>query len=322
VVGRIASILIVLLLAGMPPGGRAQERVTALARVDSTQYRIGDWIKVHVDLAHPKGVQWRSVVGDTINGFYVIERRPLARESDTNSSIELLFARYDSAAAVLPPLPFQYTVPGDSLARTVSTNPLLLTVRSVPVDTAKDIRDLKPPLSIPITVAELAFYAGIVLVIVTLGYLLYRWWMKRKTSVKGEEYIPPPRPAHIIALEELAALKEKKLWQKGEIKRYYSEVTEILRRYIENRYQLKALEETTDEILAGLSGIKLSGDLLRAVEKILYRADLVKFAKAQPGIHEHEEILTVVYDVVDRTKLVVMTPVPEPDAKAGVSSGN
>jgi hypothetical protein len=322
VVRRIANILVALLLAGIPLNVPAQESVTARARVDSTQYLIGDLIKVHVDLTHPKGSQLRSVVGDTINGFYVIERRPVAKQSDTNSSTELLFARYDSAAAVLPPLLFQYTVPGDSIARTVSTNPLLLTVRSVPVDTAKDIRDLKPPLSLPITLAEIAFYAGIVLVVVALGYLLYRWWNRRKKNVKGEEYAPPPRPAHIIALEELAALKERKLWQKGEVKRYYSEVTEILRRYIEHRYQLKALEETTDEILTGLAGIKLSGDLLRAVEKILHRADLVKFAKAHPGIPEHEEMMTVAYDVVERTKLIVMTPISEPEAKAGERSGS
>lgn len=319
---RTGKLLLAFLLVVVPQSGQAQQEVTARARVDSTQYLIGDWIKVHVGLIHPRGTQFRSVVGDTINGFHIVERLPVVTQNDTTSSTDVVVARYDSATAILPPLPFQYTLPGDSTVQTVSTNPLLLTVRSVPVDTAKDIHDVKPPLSVPITLAEIALYLGILLCATALGYGIYRWWKKRKQKVNGEEYVPPPRPAHIIALEELAALKEKKLWQKGEIKRFYSEVTEIFRRYVENRYQIKALEETTDEILGGLVSIKLSGDMLRATEKILRRADLVKFAKAQPGIPEHEEMLEVTYDIVERTKLVAMTPAAETEARAGVQSGS
>jgi hypothetical protein len=73
-----------------------------------------------------------------------------------------------------------------------------------------------------------------------------------------------------------------------------------------------ALEETTDEILTGLRSKKLDNGVLEETEKILRRADLVKFAKYQPAIPEHEEMMVVVYDVVDKTKVVATTAVAEP----------
>jgi hypothetical protein len=99
-------------------------------------------------------------------------------------------------------------------------------------------------------------------------------------------------------------LKEKRLWQQGLIKQFYSEATEIFRRYIENRYRQEALEQTTDEIVSGLLRLKMPGDLVGRAEETLRRADLVKFAKQVPGIPEHEQTLKFVYDFVDRTKIV------------------
>ena len=203
----------------------------------------------------------------------------------------------------------------------MSTNPLLLTVQTVRVDTTQDIRDVKPPLPIPVSLIEALIYVGCLVLIGLLVYAGYLLWKRSKRKTPGQVYVPPARPAHIIAFEELAALKEKQLWQMGKIKEYYSEVTEILRRYVENRYQIKALEETTDEILDGLAGVQIQGDVLRAVEKILRRADLVKFAKAQPGIPEHEEMIVITGDAVDRTKLVPPTEVATM-SRAGMHSGS
>jgi hypothetical protein len=193
-----------------------------------------------------------------------------------------------------------------------------VTVRTVPLDTTGEIRDVKPPFSIPISLEEILMYLGIAAAVTALGYLGYRVWDKRRRARAGEEYVPPPRPAHVIALEELAILKEKKLWQHGLIKQYYSEVTEIFRRYIENRFHQPALEETTDEILSGLSATGFPDDLLGTVAMILRRADLVKFAKHQPSITEHEEILATVYTVVDRTRVVALSPVTDGSSREAV----
>jgi hypothetical protein len=289
----------------------AAQQVSARARLDSTEFWIGDPIAIHIDLRHSKGLTIQPLVGDSTDGFAILGRSPLEPTSDTTGRMTVTAARYDSGDAVIPPLPFLYFLPGDTAQHYAQTNQLRVTVRTVPLDTTGEIRDVKPPFSIPISLEEILLYLGIAAAVTGLGYLGYRFWDKRKRVRTGEKYVPPPRPAHVIALEELAILKEKKLWQHGLIKLYYSEVTEILRRYIENRFHQPALEETTDEILSGLSATGFPGELLGTVEMILRRADLVKFAKHQPSIAEHEEILATVYTVVDRTKVVTLTPVTD-----------
>ncbi len=307
----------VMLLAASACQGFAQTP-TARASADSTDYRVGDAIRVHVALTFPKGIVLRPAIGDTLGGYTILERRPLVQRDDTSGSTEVVVSRYEQGSAELPPLPFEYSLPGDSVARTVATNPLVFNIHTVTVDTTKDIRDLKPPLSIPISLAEILLYLGILAAVALLVYVLYRLWKRRAQKTVADVPAAPSRPAHVIALEELAILKEKRLWQKGLIKEYYSEVTEILRRYIENRYTIKALEETTDEILAGLAESAMPGDVLRSLEKSFRRADLVKFAKAQPGISEHEEIMTTAYDTVERTKFV---PQPPAEVKTGDHGG-
>jgi hypothetical protein len=313
VVTRIPTPLGVLLVsvALFSSASGQATRLSAYARTDSSSYLVGDWITVRVDLVHPRGAVLRPVLGDSAGGFLVLERRPLVPTSDTTSSTAFVFAKYDSGLATIPPVDFAVVLPGDTASRTVSTNPVVLTVRTVAVDTSKDIRDLKPPMAIPVSLAEILLYGGGAVVVLALCYAAWRYWRRRKARKDGVPgYVPPPRPAHEIAFEQLALLKEKKLWQQGLTKQYYSEATEIFRRYLENRYTLQAMEETTDEILAGLRKLRFPDAMLGTADRILRRADLVKFAKFEPGIADHEEMIAVIHDFVDRTKIVQMTPVP------------
>jgi hypothetical protein len=197
------------------------QEVTARARVDSTGYLVGDIIAVHIDATHPRGTILKLAVGDTVDGFTVLGRSPFVRDSDTASSALLQIAKYDSGTAVLSPLDVVYSLPGDTALSQARTNPLILIVHTLAVDTSKAYKDLKPPLAIPFTLAEIALYAGIVLLVVAMAYFGYRYWKKRRQKAAGDVYVPPPRPAHIIALEELRRLKDKKLWQQGLIKEFY-----------------------------------------------------------------------------------------------------
>ena len=320
-VTRLRTALLLLSLAGgvLPAHG---QRLTAHAHADSSSYLVGDYINIRVDLLHPRGAALRTALGDSAGGFLVLQRKPITSTSDTTSTTAFVVAKYDSGLATFPPVDFLVTTPGDTAVRTVSTNPVVLTVRTVAVDTSKDFRDLKPPLSIPISLAEILTWGGIVLAAAVILYLLWRYLQKRKArrAARDSGYVPPARPAHEIAFEQLALLKEKKLWQQGLIKQYYSEATEIFRRYLENRYTLQAMEETTDEILGGLRKLRFPEPMIETADRILRRADLVKFAKFEPGIADHEEMLTVIHDFVDRTKIVHMTPVPAGEAKAAVDA--
>lgn len=296
-------VLFILALSGVfIPGVLAGQEVNVRARVDSTNYLIGDPILVHLDATHPKGASLKVAVGDTTEGFTILTRSPFVPSGETASSATLSIAKYDSGVAVLPPLEILYTLPGDTSLHHTTTNPLLLTVRTVAVDTSQAFKDVKPPLSIPITLAELALYVGIVVLVCALIFLGYKYWKRRQRTATGEVCVPPPRPAHIIALEELAKLKEQRLWQQGRIKEYYSGVSEIIRRYIENRFKLMALEQTTDEIMVGLKRLHIAQPVTGKIETLLQLSDLVKFAKYQPGLSEHEGMLGIAFEVVESTK--------------------
>ena len=285
--------------------------VDARARVDSTTYVIGDPITVHVEIAHRKATSFTMLVGDTVNGFYVLDRQPFQQTAETLAAARLTITKYDSGRAIFPGVPILYSVPGDTAPHTATTNPLLLTISTVAVDTTKEFKDVKPPLSISLTFAEIATYLGIILLISALVYFIYRYWKKKQAQKTGQVYVPPPRPAHTMALEELAMLKEKKLWQQGLIKEYYTEGTEIIRRYFERRYRFMALEQTTDEIMGDLRRHVQAPEVLSQTESLLRRADLVKFAKYQPGIPEHEKLMSDAFELVDKTKAIAHAPVAD-----------
>ena len=126
--------------------------------------------------------------------------------------------------------------------------------------------------------------------------------MRMKKS--GEVAIINPDPAHIIAFRQLKQLKEDKLWEKGNIKGYYTRLTEIVRQYLENRFKIFSMELTTVETLAELKKTGFREDeTYRKLRTVLTGADLVKFAKFNPEPSENELQFNYTWDFVDTTKL-------------------
>lgn len=293
--------LLLCLISSLPA---TAQTLAVKAWADSTAFVVGDAIRVHVEVSHPEKTRVTALVGDTLGAFHILSRDSVEEQSATSSVTSIVVATYDSGTAILPPLEFAYFTANDSTPKRVSSNPLIFSIRLVEVDTTAAIKDIKPVLSIPLTIAEWSLIVGTIVgaVLLVRGIIAYR---KRKQAEKPEEeYVPPPKAAHIVALEELALLKEKRLWQQGLIKPYYSEVTEIVRRYFEHRFGFQALEKTTDETMDDLRRYAIAHPVLEQTDRILRRADLVKFAKHQASIPEHEETLAVAYEIIDKTKVV------------------
>jgi hypothetical protein len=144
--------------------------------------------------------------------------------------------------------------------------------------------------------------AAIVLALVVwlLATLMYRYARKRETEVRVAPKIPP----HIVANKALVELNNRKLWQNGKYKQYYTALTSIIRVYISERWGVSALELTTDEIIVALSDIEMPHDSRMALVNLLRTADMVKFAKAQPEAEVNEECYTAAYYFVENTKVV------------------
>jgi hypothetical protein len=111
-------------------------------------------------------------------------------------------------------------------------------------------------------------------------------------------------PPHVWALKELDKLQNDKLWQTGEVKNYYSRLTDIARTYIELRYKIPAMEKTTDELMSSMHKGIMKQSLKKELNDVLTLSDFVKFAKAQPDFIENENSLKIVKDFIDKTKLI------------------
>lgn len=136
-----------------------------------------------------------------------------------------------------------------------------------------------------------------------LAFFLLRKKPIEETIITIEK---PKEPAHVIANKRLSKLKEEEIWKLGEIKKYQSELTFTLREYLENRYSIKALENTTDEIIKQIKKHGISSDNQTTVKEILQIADMVKFAKAKPSENIHENFLIKTSDFVSETKEIII----------------
>ena len=146
------------------------------------------------------------------------------------------------------------------------------------------------------------------------AYALHRWLAARGKRL-GDLFKPaPPLPPHVAAIQALEALHNQKLWQNNRHKQYYSGLTDILRTYIAARWDIGAMEMTSDEIIDAMRAEELPDKARMDLTAILRDADLVKFAKATPPAEENEADYLKAYYFVEETKPVEEeTPAGEAD---------
>lgn len=287
------------------------QRVKATARLDSTNILIGDQVKLFLEIDHPKNVNIEfPVVPDTLaNKIEVLNRTGIDTFAiDNNDEFQkqiqsYLITCFDSGSYRIPPQWFKIDLNG--IVDSIRSNGVTLNVYTMAIDTTKGPTDIKMPYDAPLTLKEVTPYIlGVILIGAIIFLILYS--IKRKKKGKPIFVRPekPKEPPHVIALRELDRIKNEKIWQKDKVKQYYSEVTDTLRRYIEDRYEIPAMEQTTDEIL---SSFKFRRDLLKEksytnLSRILSLADLVKFAKYTPLPDDNNLTLVDAYFFVNDTK--------------------
>ncbi|WP_235297277.1 hypothetical protein [Portibacter marinus] len=155
----------------------------------------------------------------------------------------------------------------------------------------------------PLKIQDFIPYLLMVLVPALLLYFGYQYWKKRKNGEEAPKiepivYIPPD----VKALTSLKALRQQELWQKGEIKQYQSELSHIIREYLEGRYDIHALESTTSDIIRSIKDRSFTETDQVKLRRILQISDLVKFAKAKPEVNIHEEFMYDAIEFVQRTR--------------------
>ena len=164
-----------------------------------------------------------------------------------------------------------------------------------------DIKGLKGPVGLPPRLTILWwFIGGIALVIIV--WLLVRIFYKPKAEALTGDLIPL-EPAHIIAFRRLEAIQNADYLTNGDFKTFYSELSECAREYMENRFQIRALEMTTEEFLIYVSGNNcLKFEFQMILKEFLKFSDLVKFAKHLPLIEEADRSTMIIRQFIDATK--------------------
>ncbi|MEM6769668.1 MAG: hypothetical protein AAF597_03695 [Bacteroidota bacterium] len=183
------------------------------------------------------------------------------------------------------------------------------------------MRPIKPIIEEPINIYDL-WPLLLVAILGLIGFITYRNFKASKRVVTPPP--PPPPPADLQALNALKDLEQQGLWEKGETKAYYSELTRIFREYLTARFNVPAMEMTSRQINKQL-GLKssLSGDQLGEIKQLLQLSDLVKFAKATPAAELHVAGLERVRTFVRNTgpEAVVDTPTLIDGSSSASASG-
>jgi hypothetical protein len=182
----------------------------------------------------------------------------------------------------------------------LSADSLVLQVGTFAIDTTTmTIRDLKPVMKEPVRIGEFSGYT--LLALLAAAVLAFGvWWLSRRRR-QAETPAPSEEP-HVEAIKALEKLHHEKLWQNNKHKLYYTRLTDILRRYMERRWGVAAMEMASGEILAAAREQGVEGASLNSLKEILRSADLVKFAKHTPPPEENEAAYTKSYYFVENTK--------------------
>lgn len=295
--------------------------IVVSASIDSTEMRIGDQTDMHIRVTQEANerVEW-PVFGETLqDGIEIIDRTIVDTTTLSDGRLQLnqylTLTSFKDSLFVVRPIEI---VSGEDTFR---TEPMALNVLQpfdLEADSTNAITDIKPVERAPIwwwgIIRWVLLALGIALVLTGIGYLVY--WLLNRRKPKEEPVNPELlRPADEVALEKLDAIKIAKIWQKGQVKEYHTDLTDVVREYIGRRFDVHSTEKTSDETLKEIKPILLAkGEGLEAnvdgkelyenLRTMLQLADLVKFAKWSTTPDENEKALTTAYEFVNETKIV------------------
>lgn len=297
--GRAGGGLAFLLVLASPLQAQSNVRTA----VDTTVATVGGRVTLTVSVEHPAGstVVWPDSVD--LDPFEVLAARavPMVVEgARARSAAVFSVAAFELGTLEIPSFDIDVLAP-DGSRETLGTDRFGIEVVTVGADDTGDIREIRGPYWIAVGVMTIVLWGLVLLALALLIYFAVRRLRRRDPSAPADVSGPPPKPAHEIALEALARLEATGLLERGEVKEYHIAVSDILRRYVEARFHVAALEMTTWEIVEGLQRVEASTDFREGLRGFLDRCDLVKFAKVRPNSDASREVLALGRTLVERS---------------------
>jgi hypothetical protein len=326
--GTLSFIFTALLLSCQPPAANppavsgpvytkvfTHDPLSVTIQIDSTEITIADQLNLILQANIPEEYEvvlpsHKTSLGDfAVKDFHTSTPRMTGPAGNVRISHQKTFILepYLPGTYTIPPLQIIYrNKQSGAEDNELLTEEIQVEVKSfLPEDKSNvQIKDIKPPVGMPLDKNRLLVLAGIFLLLILLSIAMARYWLKRaKTKKIHEEILSPDE----LAFRDLDKLMAEDLLSKGEIKLFHLRISDILRHYIENRFGLKAPERTTEEFLTELSMERtlqktFSSDHKRLLAQFLNQCDLVKFAKHHPTIEESEKTVTICREFVEQTR--------------------
>jgi hypothetical protein len=214
--------------------------------------------------------------------------------------LTLQVTAWDTGFYIIPPFKFLYQSPADTAPLTLENYPVLLQVNTIVVDTTQAFKGLKDPIDAPFSIWEYKYHIlGGAVALFLIAFLFYI--MFRRVDMAAKTAAKPKKPAHEMALEKLMTIEGAKLWQQGDLKTYYSGISDTMREYLEARFRFLAVESTTDEIFSELDKLDLPAKQRDQLKEMFTLADLAKFAKVQPLPDDHLNAMRIAKEFVNQT---------------------
>ncbi len=283
-------------------------------RLDTNSILLGEQTVLHLAISYRVDTGKETMLQFPTFSDTLVEKIEIFKKSKVDTSIldnndpylftqsqKLTITSFDIGTYELPS--FFFILNND----TIYSPKIAFEVRDIILEEKAVLAEIKAPIEDPLTVWEwlkehwLWFLIPLVTVLVLV--LIVYFFLTRGRKVRVEK--PKPIiPAHIIARKELENIQTNELWQKGKFKQYHSEISVTIRQYLENRYQINALEQTSDEIFTALRFKSITEINKEKLHHLLCLADLVKFAKEIPIGSENEESMKSAFSFVEETKLI------------------
>lgn len=286
----------------------ANGQVDVTLRTDTNHIRIGEQIGIKLlVIDHSNNtpeIIWPFAVDTLSKSIEIIDVLPIDTQIFDEETIlmqQWYITSFDTGFHTIPA--FEFVVDGEEK----KTDPFLIQVETVKVDTTQAIRVIKGVEDAPISIFEWVkhhwkWFAGLsILLILLFGiYLIIKNKNKElKLPTKPPKPIIPPFQ---FAMKRLTKLEEGRWWQNGDVKYYHSEISEILREYLEHEFEFNALEQTTREVMRSIRLTSIDKTQQKHLNRLLLLSDLVKYAKEKPLASENEGMMTLAIEFLKVTK--------------------
>ncbi|MGN0033689.1 MAG: hypothetical protein ACI358_07960 [Candidatus Limimorpha sp.] len=291
------SFLLLLFLITSVWAECAGQNAFISGKTDADTIVVGQHFDYQLTFTMPKEyfVEWTQF-DDTLSKSIEIINAGEVTSSPINNGNNVLMTQkltltsFDTGYVHIPEIGLTYrNSKEDSLNFTIYTNKQDIFVKTIAVDTTQAFRPIKDVMKQGVTMKETLPWLTIAIVIAALIYLfVYLTKHKKKRDVVVEKK-QPKIPAIITARAKLEEMKRKEPWNNENPKTYYTDLTDIVREYIEGQFNIDAIEMTTDEIMRAIDSINIDDRMSSRLHDVLSTADFVKFAKATPTKEQSEK---------------------------------